>query len=87
MMDGPHIFGFSPTAFCISLTRTLASARLISSGSASINAETLNSVGLVLFSAIAAAFLLEVDLVRFPLLIYDDELLEGDADKNSLPLC
>src|SRR5664279_1819757 len=52
MMDGPHIFGFSPDALCINLTSALASARLVSSGIASIYAATLTSVGLVLFSAI-----------------------------------
>src|ERR1035441_6614882 len=52
MIDGPHIFGFSPVALCINLTSALASARLVSSVSASINAETLILVGLVLLSAI-----------------------------------
>src|SRR5215469_4868094 len=52
MMDGPHIFGFSPAALSIRLTSTLASARLVGSVRASINAVTLNLVGLVLFSAV-----------------------------------
>src|SRR6478672_5678118 len=52
MMDGPHIFGFSPAAFCINLTSALASARLSWSVSASINSATLILVGLVLLSAI-----------------------------------
>src|ERR1039458_647083 len=52
MIDGPHIFGFSPDALCINLTSALASARLVSSVMASMNAATLTSVGLVLFSAI-----------------------------------
>ena len=56
MMDGPHIFGFSPAAFCINLTSALASARLVESVMASINAATLNLVGLVLLSAIALPF-------------------------------
>src|SRR5580704_6753467 len=56
MIEGPHIFGFSPVAFCINLTSTLASARLVLSVSASINAPTLSLVGLVLFSAIPLAF-------------------------------
>src|SRR5208282_800059 len=55
MMDGPHMFGFSPAALCISLTSALASARLVASARASINAATLNLVGLVLFSAIPSA--------------------------------
>jgi hypothetical protein len=54
-MDGPHIFGFSPAVLCINLTNALASARLVGSGRASMNAATLNLVGLVLFTAIAAA--------------------------------
>jgi hypothetical protein len=45
MMDAPHIFGFSPAASCINLTSALASARLVGSVMASINAATLNSVG------------------------------------------
>src|ERR1700683_2777810 len=56
MIDGPHIFGFSPVAFCINLISTLASARLVGSVRASINAATFCLVGLVLFSAISAAF-------------------------------
>src|SRR5476651_11327 len=56
MIDGPHIFGFSPVALCINLTSALASARLVSSVRASINAGTLSLVGLVLLSAIAPAF-------------------------------
>src|SRR2546425_696969 len=55
MIDGPHIFGFSPVALCISLTSTLASARLVWSVSASMNAATLALVGLVLLSAIRRA--------------------------------
>src|SRR6185312_8995937 len=55
MIEGPHIFGFSPVALCINLTSTLASARLVSSVSASINAETLTLVGLLLLSAIPLA--------------------------------
>src|ERR1035438_2375873 len=53
MIDGPHIFGSSPVALCINLTSALASARLVSSVRASINAGTLSLVGLVLFSAMA----------------------------------
>src|ERR1017187_4357397 len=45
MIDGPHIFGFSPVALCINLTSALASARLVSSVRASINAGTLSLVG------------------------------------------
>src|ERR1019366_3243034 len=56
MIDGPHIFGSSPVALCINLTSALASARLVSSVRASINAGTLSLVGLVLLSAIAPAF-------------------------------
>src|SRR5258706_5840285 len=56
MIDGPHIFRFSPDALCINLTRALASARLVWSVSASMNTATLNLVGLVLFSAIHPAF-------------------------------
>src|SRR5712691_3340208 len=56
MIEGPHIFGFSPVALCINLTSALASARLVSSVSASINAATLSLVGLVLLSAIPPAF-------------------------------
>src|SRR5579864_6896065 len=56
MIEGPHIFGFWPVAFCISLTSALASARLDSSGSAAINAATLSWVGLVLLSAIFISF-------------------------------
>src|ERR1035441_3963230 len=56
IMDGPHIFGFSPVTLCINLASALASARLVWSVSASINAATLNLVGLVLFSAIHPAF-------------------------------
>src|SRR5689334_23418626 len=52
MMEGPHIFGFSPAAFCINLTSALASERRPSSVIASINADTLTFVALVLFSAI-----------------------------------
>src|SRR5437899_11474249 len=55
MIDGPHIFGFSPVALCISLTSTLASARLLWSVSASMNAATLALVGLALLSAIRRA--------------------------------
>src|SRR3974390_2845813 len=55
MIDGPHIFGFSPDALCINFASALASARLRSSVIASMNAATLTSVGLVLFSAILAA--------------------------------
>src|SRR5580700_9077597 len=63
MMDGPHIFGFSPLDFCINLTSALASARLVASVRASINAGTLNLVGLVLFSAISRPpFLPQVSL-------------------------
>src|SRR5579864_102731 len=51
MIEGPHIFGFSPVAVCMSLTRALASARLVWSVSALMNAVTLTLVGLVLFSA------------------------------------
>jgi hypothetical protein len=55
--DGrPHIFGFSPAAFCINLTSALASARRLWSVIASINADTLNLVGLVLLSAIHPPF-------------------------------
>src|SRR5258708_8332166 len=56
MIDGPHILGFSPVALCINLTSALASARLAGSVMASINAATLNLVGLVLLSAIPSAF-------------------------------
>src|SRR5258707_10676215 len=56
MMDGPHIFGFSPVALCINLTSALASARWVGSVMAPINAATLNLVGLVLLSAIPSAF-------------------------------
>src|ERR1039457_283944 len=56
MIEGPHIFGFSPVALCINLTSALASARLVSSVSASINAATLSWVGLVLLSAISSSF-------------------------------
>src|SRR6478672_10104956 len=56
MMDGPHIFGFSPAAFCINLTSALASARRLWSVIASINADTLNLVGLVLLSGIHPPF-------------------------------
>src|SRR5713226_2367554 len=52
MIDGPHIFGFSPDALRINLTSALASARLVGSVSVPINAATLNLLGLVLFSAI-----------------------------------
>src|ERR1017187_1555124 len=52
MIEGPHIFGFSPVAPCINLTSALASARRVSSVSASINAAALSLVGLVLLSAI-----------------------------------
>src|SRR6266481_1970136 len=52
MIDGPHTFGFSPLAPCISLTSTLASARLVWSVIESMNAATLALVGLVLLSAI-----------------------------------
>src|SRR5882724_5512800 len=52
MIEGPHIVGFSPAAFCINLTSALASARLLWSGSASMNFATLTLVGLVLLSAI-----------------------------------
>src|SRR5579862_6330575 len=56
MIEGPHIFGFSPVAPCISLASSFASVRLEVSGSASMNAATLSLVGLVLLSAIALAF-------------------------------
>ena len=56
MMDGPHIFGFSPDAACITLTRTLASVRRVGSEIVSMNAATLKLVGLVLLSAIAFDF-------------------------------
>src|SRR6266481_5409748 len=56
MMDGPHIFGFSPVALCINLTSALASARWVGSVMAPINAATLNLVGLVLLSVIPSAF-------------------------------
>ena len=55
MMDGPHIFGFSPATLCINFTSAFASARFASSVMASINAVTLTSVGFVLFSAIPRA--------------------------------
>jgi hypothetical protein len=55
VMDGPHIFGFSAVALCINFTSALASARLARSVRASMNAATLNLVGLVLFSAIVPA--------------------------------
>ena len=42
MIDGPHIFGFSPVALCINLTSALASARLVWSVRASINVATLS---------------------------------------------
>src|SRR5579871_544835 len=54
MIDGPHIWGFSPVAFCINLTSVLASDRLVSSVSWSIYAATLIFVGLVWFSAISS---------------------------------
>ena len=58
MIDGPHIFGFSPVTLCISLTSAFASARLVWSLIAAMNSATLAMVGLVLFSAIVclAAF-------------------------------
>src|SRR6266567_1110484 len=55
MIDGPHIFGFSPVALCISLTSALASARLVWSATAAMNAATLTLVAFVLFSAIRRA--------------------------------
>src|ERR1700682_3631061 len=58
MIEAPHIFGFSPVALRINLISALASARLVSSGSASTNAATLTLVGLVLFSAIPPTGLL-----------------------------
>src|SRR6266853_2654544 len=54
-MDGPHNFGFSPVALCINFTSVLASARLVGSSMAAINAGTLNLVGLVLLCAILFA--------------------------------
>src|SRR5260370_41036223 len=56
MIEGPHISAFSPVALCINLTSALASVRLVSSVSASINAATLSLVGLVLLSVIVPAF-------------------------------
>src|SRR5215469_3217731 len=55
MMDGPHILGFSAAAARINLTKALASARLAGFVRASMNAATLNLVGLVLFCAIRAS--------------------------------
>ena len=55
-MDGPHIRGFSPATLSIILTIALASARLVGSVMALINADTLKLVGLVLLSAISPAF-------------------------------
>jgi hypothetical protein len=54
-MAGPHIFGFSLVALCISFTSALASARLPGSATAAINADTLNLLALVLFPAILSA--------------------------------
>jgi hypothetical protein len=56
MMEGPHILGFSEVALCINFTSALASARLVWSVRAAINAATLTLVGLVLFSAIVPPF-------------------------------
>src|SRR6476469_3665071 len=64
MMEGPHILGFSPAAFCNNLTRALASERRLWSVIASINADTLNLVGLVLLSAMLP-FLLSRHLVAY----------------------
>src|SRR5258707_15263115 len=54
-MGGPPNFGFSPVALCINFTSVLASARLVGSSMAAINAGTLNLVGLVLLCAILFA--------------------------------
>src|SRR5207245_170305 len=56
MMDSPHILGFSPAALRINLMSDLASARFDWSASLSMNAATLNLVGLVLLSAIFKSF-------------------------------
>src|SRR5664279_1973793 len=61
MIDGPHIFGFSPVAACISLTSARASARLFSSATAPMKAATLAFVCFVLFSAIRSALPLRDD--------------------------
>src|SRR5215831_12726189 len=65
MMDGPHIFGFSPDAFCINLTSALASARRLASVSESMNSATLILVGLVLLSAIPHSSILNLLFLTF----------------------
>src|SRR5262249_39131805 len=51
IIEGPHIFGFSPVVVCISLTRAFASARRVSSAIPAMNDATLTFVALVLFPA------------------------------------
>src|ERR1035438_208532 len=64
MMDGPHIFGFSPEALFIIATSALASAWRVLSN-ASINAATLTLVGLILLSAIRPPLLFASQMLNF----------------------